>query len=149
MAADRTSRTLGPDELKQAMTGRASPAKAALGDKAVFDYFATLPQPQRSVAEAVDAIAARTIPNLQRAVKWGMAYYGVGDGWCFSNGAFAGHVKLAFGRGTSLTPEPPVTPIGMGKTTRAVDLTSLDDIDEAQIASWMSQAMAIPGFGKR
>jgi hypothetical protein len=37
----------------------------------------------------------------------------------------------------------------MGKTTRAVDLTSLDDIDEAQIASWMSQAMAIPGFGKR
>jgi hypothetical protein len=149
MPADRTSRTLSPGELKESMTGRASPAKAALGDKAVFDYFATLPQPQRSVAEAVDGIAARTIPNLQRAVKWGMAYYGVGDGWCFSNGAFAGHVKLAFGRGTSLTPEPPVTPIGMGKTTRAVDLTSLDDIDEAQIASWMSQAMAIPGFGKR
>ena len=37
----------------------------------------------------------------------------------------------------------------MGKETRGVDLESLDDIDERQIASWMQQATAIPGFGKR
>jgi hypothetical protein len=136
-------------ELPAAMTGRASPAKAAVGDKPVFDYIASLPEPQRSIAERVDAIAAGTIPNLQRAVKWGMAFYGVGDGWCFSSGGFDGHVKLAFGRGTSLQPEPPAKPIGMGKTARAVDLASIDDIDERQIASWMEQAVAIPGFGKR
>ena len=85
----------------------------------------------------------------KRSVKWGMAWYGVGDGWCFSCGGFEGHVKLTFGRGTSLTPEPPVTPIGMGKASRGVDLESLDDIDEGQIASWMQQAAALPGFGKR
>lgn len=136
-------------ELPVAMTGRASPAKAAVGDKPVFAYIASLPQPQRSIAERIDALAAETIPNLQRAVKWGMAFYGVGDGWCFSSGGFAGHVKLAFGRGTSLTPLPPASPIGMGKAARGVDLESLDDIDEAQIASWMQQATAIPGFGKR
>ena len=60
-----------------------------------------------------------------------------------------GHVKLAFGRGTSLTPVPPAAPTGMGKETRGVDLESLDDIDEQQIASWMQQAAAMPGFGKR
>ncbi len=60
-----------------------------------------------------------------------MAWYGVGDGWCFSCGGFDGHVKLTFGRGTSLTPVPPVTPIGMGKTSRGVDLASVDDLDEA------------------
>jgi hypothetical protein len=135
--------------LPEAMTGRASPAKAALGDKAVFAYFSILPQPQRSIAEHVDALAARTLPDLQRAVKWGMAFYGVGDGWCFSCGGFAGHVKLTFGRGTSLTPVPPVTPIGMGKDSRGVDLVSVDDIDEDRLASWMQQAAAIPGFGKR
>jgi hypothetical protein len=135
--------------LPEAMTGRASPAKAAVGDKPVFAYIASLPQPQRAIAERVDALAAETLPDLQRAVKWGMAFYGVGDGWCFSCGGFEGHVKLAFGRGTSLQPEPPVTPIGMGKATRGVDLASLDDIDERQIASWMRQAAAIPGFGKR
>ena len=136
-------------DLPAAMTGRASPAKAALGDKPVFDYIASLPQPQRSIAERVDALAARTLPNLERSVKWGMAWYGVGDGWCFSCGGFAGHVKLTFGRGTDLTPVPPATPIGMGKASRGVDLETLDDIDEEQIASWMQQAAAMPGFGKR
>jgi hypothetical protein len=135
--------------LPVAMTGRASPAKAAVGDKPVFAYISSLPQPQRSIAERVDALAAETLPALQRSVKWGMAWYGVGDGWCFSCGGFAGHVKLAFGRGTSLTPVPPITPIGMGKATRGVDLESLDDLDESQVAVWMRQAAALPGFGKR
>ena len=133
--------------LPDAMTGRASPAKAAVGDKPVFDYIGSLPQPQRAIAERVDALAARTLPGLQRSVKWGIAWYGVGDGWCFACGGFAGHVKLVFGRGTSLTPVPPATPIGMGKASRGVDLASLDDIDERQLASWMTQAAAMPGFG--
>ena len=133
--------------LPAAMTGRASPAKAAVGDKPVFAYISSLPQPQRSIAERVDALAAKTLPGLQRSVKWGMAWYGVGDGWCFSCGGFAGHVKLTFGRGTALTPEPPVAPIGMGKQSRGVDLESVDDLDERQLASWMKQATAIPGFG--
>ena len=78
-----------------------------------------------------------------------MAWYGVGDGWCFSCGGFVGHVKLTFGRGTALTPVPPVAPIGMGKDSRGVDLESVDDLDERQLASWMKQATAIPGFGGR
>jgi hypothetical protein len=135
--------------LPAAMTGRASPAKAAVGEKPVFAYISSLPEPQRSIAERVDALAARTLPDLQRSVKWGMAWYGVGDGWCFACGGFAGHVKVTFGRGTSLTPVPPVTPIGMGKTSRGVELASIQDIDEARIASWMQQAAALPGFGKR
>ena len=133
--------------LPVAMTGRASPAKAAVGDKPVFAYISSLPQPQRSIAERIDALAAETLPALQRSVKWGMAFYGVGDGWCFSSGGFAGHVKLTFGRGTSLTPVPPMTPIGMGKDSRGVDLASVGDLDERQVASWMRQATAIPGFG--
>ena len=55
------------------MTGKASPAKAAVGDKPVFAYIASLPQPQRAIAERVDALAAETLPGLQRSVKWGMA----------------------------------------------------------------------------
>ena len=87
------------------------------------------------------------MPGLQRAVKWGMAYYGVEGGWCFACGGFVGHVKLMFIRGTEIKPEPPVTPIGMGKSTRGVELASVDDLDERQAASWMKQAAAIPFFG--
>jgi hypothetical protein len=129
------------------VTGKASAAKAAVGDKPVFAYIANLPQPLRGIAERVDALAAKTLPRLQRSVKWGMSYYGVGDGWCFCCGGFAGHVKLMFVNGAALTPVPPVTPVAMGKSTRGVELTSVDEIDERQIAAWMKQVAAVPGVG--
>jgi len=135
--------------LPVAMTGRASPAKAKDGDEPVFAYIRSLPQPQRGIAERVDALAARTLPRLMRSVKWGIAWYGVGDGWCFCCGGFAGHVKLVFGRGTSLKPVPPVTPVGMGKDSRGVELQAIEALDERQAASWMEQATAMPGFGKK
>jgi hypothetical protein len=135
--------------LPEAMTGKASAAKAAVGDAPVFAYIASLPEPHRGIAEKVDALAARTLPGLQRSVKWGMSYYGVGDGWCFCCGAFAGHVKLMFVNGVALEPVPPVTPVGMGKATRGVELASLDDLDEGEIAAWMKQVAAVPGWGER
>jgi hypothetical protein len=129
------------------VTGKASSAKAAVGDKPVFAYIASLPQPQRGIAESVDALAARTLPGLQRSVKWGMSYYGVGDGWCFCCGGFADHVKLMFVNGAALKPVPPVTPVAMGKATRGVELKSVDDLDERQVAAWMKQVAAVPGVG--
>ena len=77
-----------------------------------------------------------------------MAYYGVGDGWCFCCGGFDGHVKLMFVNGTALDPVPPVTPVAMGKSTRGVELASPDDIDAAQVVAWMKQIAAMPGVGK-
>jgi hypothetical protein len=129
------------------VTGKASSAKAAVGNKPVFAYIAGLPQPQRGIAERVDDLAARTLPGLQRSVKWGMSYYGVGNGWCFSCGGFADHVKLMFINGAALNPTPPVTPAAMGKATRGVELRSLDDLDEGQITAWMQQVAAVAGVG--
>jgi hypothetical protein len=125
-------------------SGRASDAKAAEGDAPVFAYIAGLPQPQRDIAERIDTLAASTLPSLRRAVKWGMAYYGVDGGWCFTSGAFVGHLKVMFIRGMDLKPVPPVTPIAMGKATRGVELATVGDIDAAQLASWMRQAATMP-----
>jgi len=129
------------------VTGKASKAKAAEGDAPVLAYIAGLPQPQRGIAERVDALAARTLPRLQRAVKWGMSYYGVGDGWCFCCGGFADHVKVMFVNGVTLTPVPPVTPVAMGKATRGVEIRSVRDLDEPQLAAWMRQITSAPGVG--
>ena len=132
-------------ELPIDMTGgKASYAKAVEGDAPVFAYIASLPQLQRGIAEQIDALAASTLPGLKRAVKWGMAYYGVEGGWCFTSGAFVGHVKLMFIRGTDLKPVPPVTPIAMGKATRGIEVASVDELDEARLASWMQQAATMP-----
>lgn len=146
--ADTRVTSTGAELLPAVMTGRASSAKAAVGDKPVFAYIQSLPQPQRAIAEEVDALAARALPNIKRAVKWGMAYYGVGDGWCFSCGGFAGHVKLMFLNGAVLLdPVPPVTPVAMGRATRGVELETMEDLDEHQIAAWMKQVTSVPGVG--
>jgi len=147
MDADDAANAEPAAELRVAMTGKASPARAAEGDKPVFAYIAGLPQPQRGIAERIDALAAEQLPDLRRAVKWGMAYYGVNGGWCFSSGAFVGHVKLMFIRGTELEPAPPVAPVGMGRNTRGVELTSMEDLDEALVAAWMRQAATMPFVG--
>jgi len=158
---DKTSRPAGRSPAKRTaargkaatslpesmMTGKASPAKAAVGDEPVSAYIASLPQPQRAIAERVDAIAAKTLPGLQRSVKWGMSFYGVGDGWCFCCGGFTGHVKLMLVNGAALKPVPPVTPVAMGRSTRGVELRSVNDLDERQIAAWMKQVAAVPGVG--
>ena len=154
---DKTSKRVSPKLTKRAaavvplpesmVTGKASPAKAAVGDKPVFAYIGSLPQPQRGIVERVDALAAKTLPGLQRSVKWGMSYYGVGDGWCFCCGGFSGHVKLMFINGAALQPVPPVTPVAMGKSTRGVELGSVNQLDEQQISEWMRQVAAVPGVG--
>jgi hypothetical protein len=143
-ASDEQAQKTKEVRLLVAMTGKASSAKPAEGDGPVFAYISSLPQPQRDIAERLDELAMQAVPGLKRAVKWGMAYYGVADGWCFSSGAFVGHVKLMFIRGNEFDPEPPATPTGMGKATRGVELASIDELNEAQLISWMAQAASKP-----
>jgi len=78
------------------VTGRTSPAKAVVVAKPVFAYIASLPRPQCCIAEVVDALVAKTLPGLQRSVKWGMDYYAVGVEFCLSCGGFADRVNLIF-----------------------------------------------------
>lgn len=77
-----------------------------------------------------------------------MAYYGVGVGWCFTCGGFAADVMVtSINAATLLDPVPPVTPVGMGKATRGVEPTSVEDIDGVRLAVWMRQITAVAGMG--
>lgn len=49
--------------------------------------------------------------------------------------------------GDKLEPVPPVTPVAMGKATRGVEPTSLDELDTDQIAEWMRQVTSVSGVG--
>jgi hypothetical protein len=37
----------------------------------------------------------------------------------------------------------------MGKSTRGVELESVEDLDERQVAAWMKQVVAMPGVGSK
>lgn len=111
---------------------------------AVKAYIAALPGWKREVATQLDAIIEREAPNVRRAIKWHIPFYGSPDqGWFASIAAFSKYVKLTFLRGTSLDPEPPVEV--RNQEARCLHVKETDALDEEQLASWVRQAAAIPG----
>ena len=114
------------------------------GDAPVKAYIAAMPGWKRDVGKRLDALIVRSVPNVRKAVKWNSPFYGVeGQGWFVSFHVFTHYVKVTFFRGALLRPVPP-SPSKV-KDTRYVDIHE-DDFDEAQMASWIKQAAAVPGW---
>jgi hypothetical protein len=114
------------------------------GDAPVQAYIAAMPGWKRDVGRRLDALIVRTVPGVRKAVKWNSPLYGVDDeGWFLGIHTFTNYVKVAFFRGTSLSPVPP----GESKSndTRYLDLHENDRFDEAQLAAWVKQASRLPG----
>jgi hypothetical protein len=115
----------------------------AEGDSPVQAYIAAMPGWKSDVGRLLDALIVRNVPNVRKAVKWNSPMYGVeGRGWFLGFHVFTHYVKVSFFRGTSLRPVPPG---GTGKDARWIDIHE-DDIDEAQMAAWVKQAAALPGW---
>ena len=115
------------------------------GDAPVQAYITAMPGWKRDVARRLDALIVRTVPGVRKAVKWNSPFYGVdGQGWFLSFHTFTNYVKVTLFRGTSLRPVPPGE--SKHKEVRYVDIRENDQIDEAQIATWIRQAAALPGW---
>jgi hypothetical protein len=115
------------------------------GDAPVQAYIAGMPGWKRNVGKRLDALIVRNVPNVRKAVKWNSPLYGIeGQGWFLGFHTFTHYVKVAFFRGTSLRPVPPGA--SKGKDTRYIDIHEGDELDEAQMANWVKQAAALPGF---
>jgi hypothetical protein len=114
------------------------------GDAPVQAYIAAMPGWKRDVGRRLDALIARTVPNVRKAVKWNSTFYGVEDKvWFLSFHCFTKYVKVAFFRGASLRPLPPGA--SKQKNVRYLDIHEDDQIDEAQLAAWVKQASQLPG----
>jgi hypothetical protein len=115
------------------------------GDAAVQAYIASMPGWKRDVGKRLDVLIVRSVPDVQKAVKWNSPFYGIeGQGWFLSFHTFTRYVKVAFFRGMSLRPLPPGE--SKSRDTRYIDLHEGDQLDETQIAIWVRQAAALPGF---
>jgi hypothetical protein len=116
----------------------------AEGDAPVQAYIAAMPGWKRDVGRRLDALITRIVPGVRKAVKWNSPFYGVeSQGWFLSFHCFTNYVKVAFFRGTSLSPVPPGT--SKHKNVRYLDIREDDPPDEAQFAAWVKQASQLPG----
>jgi hypothetical protein len=116
----------------------------AEGDAPVQAYITAMPGWKRDVGRRLDAVIARTVPGVRKAVKWNSPFYGVeGQGWFLGIHCFTNYVKVAFFRGRSLRPVPPGE--SKHKEVRYLDIRENDRLDEAQLVSWVKQASRLPG----
>jgi hypothetical protein len=52
------------------------------GDEPVQAYIAAMPDWKRDAGRRLDALIARTVPGVHKAVKWNSPFYGIeGQGW--------------------------------------------------------------------
>jgi hypothetical protein len=114
------------------------------GDGPVQAYIAAMPGWKSAVGRRLDALIERTVPGVQKAVKWNSPFYGMeGQGWFLSLHCFTKYIKVTFFRGAMLDPLPPG--ISKMKDVRHFDISEDAEFDEARFADWVKQASRLPG----
>ena len=114
------------------------------GDAPVQAYIAAMPGWKRDVGRRLDAIIESAVPNVYKAVKWNTPFYGIeGQGWFLGFHCITKYIKVAFFRGTSLSPLPPVE--SKQKEVRYLHIYEDGQFDETQFADWVKQARELPG----
>jgi len=115
------------------------------GDAPVKAYIDAMPGWKSEAGRKLDALIERTVPNLKKAVKWNSPLYGTeGQGWFLGVHCYNRYIKLAFFEGAALHPKPPVE--SKDKNTRYFHIHEGEPVDEAQLADWIRQAAALPGW---
>lgn len=143
-AAPQQNRSRHPAAKPKLLAGGNPQIPKADGDPPVQAYIAAMPGWKRDVGRRLDALVVRTVPSVRKAVRWNTPFYGIeGRGWFLSYHCFTKYVKVAFFRGTSLSPVPPGE--SRYKEVRYLDIHEHDEIDEKLLASWIRQASELPG----
>ena len=114
------------------------------GDAPVQAYIAAMPGWKSEVGRRIDDLIVRTVPDVRKAVRWNSPWYGIeGQGWFLSCHVFTRYVKVTFLNGASLQPVPPGS--GKDKDSRWIDIHE-GELDVEQLAIWVRQAAAMPGW---
>ena len=115
------------------------------GDAPVQAYIAAMPGWKRDIGRQLDALVTKTVPKVQKAVRWNSPFYGVeGRGWFLGAHCLTNYVKVTFFRGLALKPVPP------GGTEKSGEARWIDiregQFNEKQMKAWIKQAAKLPGW---
>lgn len=115
------------------------------GDAPVQAYIAAMPGWKGVLGRRLDALITRSVPGVQKAVRWNTPFYGMqGQGWFVGFHCLKECIKVAFLRGAQLSPEPPIKT--KQKDPRYLDIHEGETLDEKQFVDWVKQASQLPGW---
>ncbi len=112
-----------------------------MADKTVDGYIAGLESWQAEIISQVRGIVLQAAPQAKESIKWSQPVYESGGPFAYMK-AFKKAVNFGFWRGVDLD-DPKGVLEGSGEKMRHVKLTSLRDIDAAQFADFVRQAVEL------
>jgi len=120
MAKAKSKLAASPDKKPVLLSGGNPQIAKGYGDAPVQAYIAAMPGWKSEVGRRLDQLIIGAVPDAQKAVKWNSPFYGMeGDGWFLGIHCFAKYIKVAFFRGLSLKPVPPVESRRTAGSTRS------------------------------
>lgn len=110
----------------------------------IDDWMKRIMPDLQPIVARLDEVVRDTLPGLQYAIKWKKAYYGLPDrGWVIEVVAYDVSVNVVFLGGADFDSPPP---LGDSDRSRYIKVTSLDEIDEQQLRTWIDNAGRVDGW---
>ncbi|KAA0970382.1 DUF1801 domain-containing protein [Aureimonas fodinaquatilis] len=114
------------------------------GNAPVQQFIAAMPGWKHEVGRRLDELIVLAFPDVEKAVKWNSPLYGTEKGlWFLSFHCMTRYIKVAFFRGSELSPIPPVS--SKQAEVRYLHIHENEAIEETQFLEWISQASRLPG----
>ncbi len=138
------------DKKPKLLTGGNPQIAKGEGNAPVQAYIAAMPGWKSAAGRRIDKLVEQAVPGVKKAVKWNSPFYGLdaaegpGTSWFLSFHVFTKYIKLTFFRGAELDPPPPVG--SKDPNTRYLHIEEDKPVDEKQLADWIRQAAARPGW---
>ena len=96
------------------------------------------------IVTRLDELIRGTHPDVQFAVKWKKAYYGLPEhGWVIEMVAYDVSVNVVFFGGADFDPPPP---LGSTGRERYVKVRTLEEAEAPELRRWIEQAGRVPGW---
>ena len=110
----------------------------------IDDWSGRLMPDLQPIVKRLDALIRATVPDLDYAVKFKRAYYGLPElGWIIEIAAYDVSVNVVFLGGSDFESPPP---LGTTDRTRYVKVTSLEEAQRPELQKWIEQGGRTPGW---
>ena len=114
------------------------------GHAEIDDWIRRVMPDLNPMVKHLDKMIRETLDELQYAVKWKKAYYGLPErGWVIEMVAYDVSVNVVFLGGADFDSPPP---LGDTDRSRYVKLKTLEEAKAPEIRQWIEQAGRVPGW---
>src|SRR5688572_15656366 len=128
---------------RKPMTARKPPEPSKIHAE-IEDWIRRVMPDLNPIVTHLDALIRENRPELQYAVKWKKAYYGLPDlGWIIEMVAYDVSVNVVFLGGADFDSPPP---LGTSDRSRYIKVRTLDEAKAPEMLEWIKQAGRVRGW---